>query len=72
MPRIPTSRLRGAQELLDRDSDPPAPGGGLDSKLLEEAARAILRDARRADDDLHYLVPVEDMTRLRAAFDEEE
>lgn len=70
--RIKDATKGQQQELIDRDSDPPAPGGGLDAKLLEEAARAILRDAKRADDDLHYLVPVEDMTRLRAAFDEEE
>lgn len=70
--RIRAAVKDGQQELLDRDSDPPDPGKGLDRRMLEEAARAILRDARPANDDLHYLVPVEDMTRLRAAFDEEE
>lgn len=70
--RIKAAEKDGQQELLDRDSDPPDPGKGLDKRMLEEAARAILRDAKPADDDLHYLVPVEDMTRLRAAFDEEE
>lgn len=71
--RIRAAEKDGQQELLDRDSDPPDTSGkGLDRRMLEEAARAILRDAREAGDDQHYLVPVEDMARLRAAFDEEE
>jgi hypothetical protein len=70
--RIKAAAKDGQQELLDRDNDPPGPRGGLDPKLLEEAGRAILRDAKPADDRQHYLVPGEAIVRLRAAFDEEE
>jgi hypothetical protein len=70
--RIRAAEKDGQQQLLDRDSDPPDPGKGLDKRLLEEAARAILRDAKPAEDAIHHLVPNEDMVRLRAAFDEEE
>lgn len=50
----------------------PTPGGGsVNRQVLEQAARAILRDAKRADDG-DYLVPAEDMAQLRAAFDEED
>jgi hypothetical protein len=68
--RIKEATKGQQQELLDRDSDPP--DKGIDRGMVVEVARAILRDAKPAEDDQHYLVPIEDMVRLRAAFDEEE
>lgn len=70
--RIKEATKGQQQELLDRDSDPPDPDKGIDRGMVVEVARAILRDAKPAEDDQHYLVPIEDMVRLRAAFDEEE
>lgn len=71
--RIKAAEKDGQQQLLDDDSEPPEPSAsGVDTKMVVEVARAILRDAREAGDDQHYLVPVEDVVRLRAAFDEEE
>jgi hypothetical protein len=37
-----------------------------------EVARAILRDAKQADDPGYWLIPDEDMARLRGALGEEE
>jgi hypothetical protein len=62
---------RDAQGTLDVGDPPPSPGGGVNRQVLEQAGRAILRDARPADNG-DYLVPGEDMAQLRAAFDEEE
>ncbi len=43
--------------------------GAVDRKLVFEVAEAILRDAQESPEDpQHYLVPVEDIVRLRAAF----
>lgn len=47
--------------------------GAVDRRLVVEVAEAILRDAaEHPDDPQHYLVPVEDIVRLRAAFGREE
>lgn len=58
------------QPLFDDDDDT---GDHLatDTKLVVAAARAVLRDAKPAGDDQHYLIPNEDVARLKAAFGEE-
>ena len=56
----------------DEFNDDGPPALGVDRKLLEEASRAILRDAKPADDGQHYLIPNEDMARLKGALGEEE
>jgi len=46
--------------------------GGVDTKMVLEAAEAIDRDAHEhPDDPTSFLVPVEDITRLRAALGRE-
>jgi hypothetical protein len=47
--------------------------GSVDQKLVVEVAQAILRDAQEhPEDPLHFIVPVEDIVRLRAALGQEE
>lgn len=63
--------LRDAMKAKRRDErptlvDPDEPGG------LQEVAAAILRDAREHDDGQHFLVPNEDIVRLRAALGAED
>jgi hypothetical protein len=48
-------------------------GSGPNQALIVEVAQAILRDAQEhADDPNLYVVPVEDIVRLRAAFGQED
>jgi hypothetical protein len=39
---------------------------------VEEVARAILRDARESDDPSFFLIPREDVERLKAALGDED
>ena len=49
------------------------PAGSVNTALVVEVAEAILRDAaEHADDPNLYVVPVEDIVRLRAAFGQED
>lgn len=52
-------------------TEPPLPGLAPTEDIVN-VARAVLRDARPADDAQHYLVPNETMARLRAVLGEEE
>lgn len=60
-----------AQMKARRTDTPPPDAEPVEAALLEEIARAILRDAQPHEDSQHYLVPNEDMARLRAALGEE-
>lgn len=67
--------LRAAMAAKRAEMRPPLPGtekGDADPKLIHEVAEAILRDAKDAGDGQHVLVPVEDITRLRAALGQED
>ena len=65
--------LIAAMKARRKDEQPPlADDEPVEAGLLEEVARAILRDATQAEDGQHFLVPVEDMARLRAVLGEEE
>ena len=61
-----------------REERPQIPGvedapAGVNTALVVEVAEAILRDAaEHADDPNLYVVPVEDIVRLRAAFGQED
>jgi hypothetical protein len=60
------------QPLFEGEDDDSGDHVATDTGLVLAAARAILRDARPADDGQHYLIPNEDVARLKAAFGEEE
>lgn len=62
-----------AQMKARRTDTPPPEAGGEEPELavLIEVARAILRDAKEHEDPGFYLVPTEDVVRLRAAVGEE-
>jgi hypothetical protein len=64
--RMKAKRRDEKPQLFD---DPPTPLPN--SELIVEVAHAILRDAKEAGDDQNFLVPVEDITRLRAALGQE-
>ncbi len=73
------AELKQRMKAARKDEHPAIPGtengpsGEPDMGMLLEVARAILRDAKRADDDPSvFLVPAEDMARLTAALGEEE
>jgi hypothetical protein len=63
--------LREHMKALRKDSPPPETAE-VDDVMLADVARAILRDAQLADDPSYYLIPAEDMARLRAALGVEE
>ena len=71
------SMLVEAMRAKRAETRPQLPGtesanGSVDTKLVLEVAEAIERDAREhPDDPTSYLVPVEDITRLRAALGRE-
>lgn len=61
-----------AHRSEQRPQLPGAEGGSIDTKLVVEVAEAILRDAHEhPDDPMSYMVPVEDIVRLRAALGQE-
>lgn len=65
--------LRAAMKATRKDERPALhEGDEPDAETLRDIAKAILRDARQADDGQHHLVPNEDIARLRAAMGEEE
>jgi hypothetical protein len=66
--------LRAAMKARRTETEPPEARSGepVEGALLEEVARAILRDAREHDDPGFYLIPAEDVARLRAALGEEQ
>lgn len=71
------SMLVEAMRAKRSETRPQLPGtesnGKVDAKLVVEVAEAIDRDAREhPDDPTSYLVPVEDITRLRAALGRED
>lgn len=72
--RIAEADRQGRQQELDTDTEPGGQGDQrvVDHALLHSVGLAILRDAKPADDGQHYLVPNEDMARLRAAYDLDE
>lgn len=53
--------------IFDDDDDP-----DINAELVLEVAAAILRDARASEDPTVFLVPAEDIARLRAALGEDE
>lgn len=65
--------LRAAMKATRKDERPALTDGDDDHESqLVTVAKAIIRDARPADDGQHHLVPNEDVARLRAALGEEE
>jgi len=64
--------LRAAMKATRKDEQPPVDDGDPDADSVLEVAKAILRDARPAEDGAHHLIPNEDIARLRAAMGEEE
>lgn len=65
--------LRAAMKATRKDERPPIHDDENDHEgTLVTVAKAILRDARPADDGQHHLIPNEDVARLRAALGEEE
>lgn len=66
--------LRDAMKAKRKDTAPTLPDmeEGTTRSVLEEVAHAILRDAVPHIDAQHYLIPNEDVARLRAALGEEE
>lgn len=67
--------LREAIKKKRSEQAPPLfPDGeeGSQKTVLDEVAAAILRDARPHDDGQHWLIPNEDMARLKAALGVEE
>lgn len=67
--------LRAAMKATRKDTKPSPEGddGEHDEEgILVQVARAILRDARPAEDGAHHLIPNEDIARLRAAMGEED
>ena len=68
------AELRERMKAKRKDEKPPIfddDGNPVDMNLLQDAARAILRDATEHEDAQHYLVPNEDIARLRGALGEE-
>jgi hypothetical protein len=66
------AELRAQMKARRTDTPPPeADDGEIEPGLLLEVARAILSDAKEHDDPGFYLVPAEDVARLRAALGEE-
>lgn len=62
-------------QMKSRRTDTPPPEGEaepVEAGVLEEVARAILRDATPAEDSQHHLIPNEDIVRLRAVLGEEQ
>ena len=55
------------EPMFDGDDPPPRPR----AEDVLEVARAILRDARPAEDSAYYLIPADDVARLRAAVEGE-
>lgn len=66
------AEIRAQMKARRTDTPPPEGEEPIEEGLLLEVARAILRDAREHDDPGFYLIPTEDMVRLRAALGEEE
>lgn len=64
--------LREHMRAKRKEEKPTIPGSDEGPGSLMEVAYAILRDAQPAEDAQHYLVPNEDIVRLRAALGEEE
>lgn len=67
--------LREHMRAKRKTDQPPLPGDDGDPNdpgSVMEVAYAILRDATPHEDSIHYLVPNEDIVRLRAALGEEE
>jgi hypothetical protein len=65
--------LRSNMKHRRTDTPPPVTGDpDPDSDVLLEVAKAILRDARPAEDSQHHLIPNEDIARLRGVLGEDE
>jgi hypothetical protein len=63
--------LREHMKAKRKDEKPTLPIDPDEATVLE-VAKAILRDAREADDGQHFLVPNEDIARLRSALNEDD
>lgn len=71
---LTVDELRKRIAAKRREDRPPLPGAGepsSDPGGVFEVARAILRDAREHDDPSYFLIPREDIERLKAALGEE-
>lgn len=68
------AELRERMKAKRKDEKPPLiddDGNPVDMNSLVDAARALLRDATEHEDAQHYLVPNEDIARLKGALGEE-
>lgn len=71
---LTVDELRKRIAAKRREDKPQIPGtgeGGSDPGGVFEVARAILRDIRETDDPAYFLIPREDVERLKAALGEE-